>query len=82
MNIVRGIKSYITENEFKIIILNNKINISNYSDIGHFDDNKICIKSKEMDVIINGNSLSLLKLVSNETLITGDFKSIEFRRKS
>ena len=63
MNIIHNIKSYINENELKITILKNKINIE--SDRG--------------DIIISGKNLVVSKLVDDEVLITGDFYNMEFR---
>ena len=57
MNITTGIRSYILEDDTKIIIVNNKLNITNYVDIGHFDDNKIIIKLKNQNLTIKGNNL-------------------------
>lgn len=79
MNISTGIKSYILEKDTKIIILNNKINVVNYIDIGHFDSNKIVIKLKDKNIIIKGNELVISKLLDDEILITGDLYNIEFR---
>jgi len=79
LNISTGIKSYILEKDTKIIILNNKINVVNYIDIGHFDSNKIVIKLKDKNIIINGNELVISKLLDDEILITGDLYNIEFR---
>ena len=79
MNIINGIRSYILEDDYKITIINNKINITNYLDIGHFDSNKIIIKLDNSDVIIRGTSLAVSKLVNDEILITGKFDNIEFR---
>jgi len=79
MNIINGIRSYIKETDYKITILNNKINIVNYKDIGHFDSNKIVIKLEEREVIIKGSELVVSKLMNDEILITGDFTNIEFR---
>lgn len=74
-----GIRSYVLESDTKIIIVNNKLNITNYMDIGHFDSNKIIVKLKNKDIIIKGNDLVVSKLLDSEILITGDFNSIEFR---
>ncbi len=78
-----GIKSYILDNEFKIVILNNKINIANYLKMGHFDNNKVIIryikKDKEKSLIINGKDLIVSKLKIKEVLIEGIFYNIEFR---
>lgn len=79
MNIIDGIRSYIMENDVKITIINNKINIANYIDIGHFDSNKIVVKLNNKDIIIKGNNLAVSKLLDSEILITGEFNNIEFR---
>ena len=79
MNIINGIRSYILENDLKITILDNKINIVNYIDIGHFDSNKIVVKTNNRDIIIKGNDLVVSKLMNSEILITGEFNIIEFR---
>lgn len=79
MNIVSGIRSYILEEDVKITIINNKINITNYIDIGHFDSNKIIVKLINKNIIIKGNDLVVSKLLDSEILITGEFNNIEFR---
>ena len=79
MKIVDGIKSYILEDDLKTTIMNNKINILNYIDIGHFDSNKIVIKTNSKDIIVKGSDLVVSKLMNNEVLITGNFKALEFR---
>ncbi len=79
MSIVKSIRSYINEEEPKIVILNNKINIVNYKDIGHFDSNKIVVKTMYFDVIVKGSDLVVSKLMNDEILITGQFSAIEFR---
>ena len=79
MNIIDGIRSYIMENDTKITIINNKINITNYIDIGHFDSNKIIVKLNNKNIIVRGNDLVVSKLLDSEILITGEFYNIEFR---
>ena len=79
MSIIDGIRSYIAEDDIKITIINNKINITNYIDIGHFDSNKIIVKLNDKDLIIKGNDLVISKLLDGEILITGEFNNIEFR---
>ena len=79
MNIINGIRSYILDNDLKITIINNKINIINYKDIGHFDTNKIVVKVENGQIIIKGDSLVVSKLMNDEILITGNFSNIEFR---
>ena len=77
--ISKGIKSFIIEDNLKIVILENKIDIVNYLDIGSFDSTKIIVKTDSKDVIIKGKNLVVSKLMSNEVLITGEFNTIEFR---
>ena len=79
MNIINGIRSYIIDSESKITIINNKVNITNYIDIGHFDNNKIIIKLEGKDVHIKGDGLVVSRLLDSEILITGVIKNIEFR---
>ncbi len=66
-------------NESKIIIYKNKIDIINYLDIIHFDDSKIIIKTKKELLNIIGTNLVISRLITDEVLITGTIKSIEFR---
>ncbi|MBE6139691.1 MAG: hypothetical protein E7174_04275 [Firmicutes bacterium] len=79
LNIINGIRSYILDSDLKITIVNNKINIVNYKDIGHFDSNKIVVKVESGEVIVKGSDLVVSKLLSSEILITGNFSNIEFR---
>ena len=79
MNIINGIRSYIKDDELKMIIVNNKINIINYKDIGHFDSNKIIVKVDSGQIIVKGTNLVVSKLMNSEILITGNFSNIEFR---
>ena len=79
MNITSGIRSYILDSDLRITIINNKINIVNYTDIGHFDSNKIVVKTNSKEIIVKGNDLVVSKLMNNEILITGEYKTIEFR---
>ncbi len=79
MNIINSIKSYVLEDEPKVTIYKNKINIENYKDIGHFDSNKIVVKLIDGEVLVNGSNLVVSKLMNDEMLITGEFNNIEFR---
>lgn len=78
-----GLYSYITDTDFKIVILVNKINIVNYYELGHFDNNKVIVRYKINDnihtIIIKGRSLVVSKLKLNEVLIEGVLDNIEFR---
>lgn len=79
MDVLNKLRSYISEDEYKITILNGRINILNYKEIGHFDANKIVVKYNEGSTIITGNSLVVSRLMNDEILITGVVKNIELR---
>lgn len=74
-----NLRSYILEDDFKITILNNRINVVNYISIDSFDANKIILKYEGGFLVINGEELVISKLLSDEILIEGVLKSLEFR---
>ena len=73
------IKSYILDEEFKLLFLNNKVNINNYTSVGHFDSNKVIVRYDKSEVIIKGNELVVSKLMNDEILIVGNINNMEFR---
>lgn len=75
MKLFDNIRCLIGENDFKIFIYDNKINIINYIDIKELSDNKIIITAAKT-ICIQGKNLKLLKLFSNELLISGDISNI------
>lgn len=66
-------------NKPKIIIENNKIDITNFTDIDHFDSNKIILKINNNITIVYGYNLIISRLVIDEVLIEGTISKIEFR---
>ena len=78
-----GIQSYILDTEFKVIILDSRINIVNFSEIGHFDNNKVIIRFLKNNnihtLIIKGRNLVVSKLKASEVLIEGVIDNLEFR---
>ena len=72
-------KNYILEDEFQLRLLNNRINIVNYTSIGHFDNNKVIVRYENGEILIKGEKISVTKLLDDEILIIGEFKSIELR---
>ena len=71
MKIIDGIRNYVIEQEFEIRIINNKVDVINYKDIGHFDSNKVIINYSDGSVVIKGNNLVVSKLMNDEILIGG-----------
>ena len=75
---LKDLRTYILENEFKINILTGKVNIVNYTEIDHFDDTKVIIRYDKGIVKIKGENLTISKLLNDELLILGKIKVVEF----
>ena len=75
---LKDLRTYILENEFKINILIGKIDIVNYIEIDHFDDTKIMVRYEKGLVVIKGENLTISKLLNDELLILGKIKAVEF----
>lgn len=76
---LKDLRTYILENEFKINILIGKVDIVNYTEIDHFDDSKILVRHKNGLVIIKGENLTISKLLNDELLIIGKIKTVELQ---
>lgn len=79
MVLLRKFENIVLENEFKINYISNCLNIVNYLDISHFDNNKIMVNYKDGIVTVLGKNLVVSRLVSDELLIEGSIDKIEFR---
>ena len=76
---INDIRNYVLEPNFKIIYLENKLDIINYEEIEHLSNNKIIIKYEQGLINIEGNNLILKKMLKDEVLIIGKITKIEFR---
>ena len=74
----KDLREYIMENEFKITILKDKINIVNYDRIINLTDNEVSLKIENTRIKIYGNNLMLNKLLDREILLTGKVSKVEF----
>lgn len=72
------LRTYISESEFKINILIDRVDIVNYIEIDHFDDTKIMVRYEKGLVTIKGENLTISKLLNDELLILGKIKTVEF----
>lgn len=75
---MRKIKDYIRQDEFKIYLKNNIINIQNFTKIGNISDFEITIYNDNQKIIINGKKLYIKRLLDNEALIVGNYNNIIF----
>lgn len=69
--------NYIVDSKFRIIILENKINIINFKRIIEIEDDYITLQSDTKKIRITGTNFILNKLVKDELLVTGNLKNIE-----
>lgn len=76
MKIFDNLDRYLSDLDYKITILNNKVNINNYEEIIDFNDKIIKIRHKNGVTIIKGNNLCVCKMIEEEVLIEGDITSI------
>lgn len=80
MNIL-GLRNYIYDNDFHIIIKNNYINIINFNKIIDINEKEIIVLINKKIIQINGNNLLLNKMLNNELLLTGEIESIKFKNE-
>lgn len=74
---MKGIINYIRNDEFKMLILDKKINIVNYTNILSMTEERISIMTSIGRIIIKGINLSVKKLLNKEVLIEGTILNIE-----
>ena len=79
MKLMKELRNYVLEEEFKIIYKSGKLNVTNYIGIPIFESNEIHIKYSNGKIIINGKNLTISKLLKDEILITGNINKLEFR---
>ena len=72
-----GLMSYIKDEEFRINIYHNRINIVNYLDVISLDEDRVSIKYNEGNIVIKGEDLLVKKILDKEILIIGSIKLIE-----
>ena len=75
MKLFNDIRNLINEDNFKIIIYDNYIDIINYSKIINISDSLLTIKSNKK-ILIYGKNLKINKLLDNEILIMGEVDKI------
>lgn len=77
MENIRKIVNYIKDSNFKIIYLNNSINVINYDSVLEVKENIVSLKKEDKIIHIKGEDLRLNKLLEKEILVTGMIKIIE-----
>ena len=73
------ILEYIKDDNLKINLYKDKVNIVNYKSILVFDDDKILVDCSSFNLLISGSNLIINKLYDHELLIKGNIDKIEYR---
>lgn len=79
MSLIKDFRSYLLEDDLKIHLYKNKVNIINYINIDHFDSNMILIRYSDGYINIKGDKLIVTKLLNSELLIEGVIRSVELK---
>lgn len=76
MRMIDKLNNYLVDNEYKIIIKENQVNIINYDEIIDFTLEKISVRYKQKKITIEGKNLFISKMVEDEVLINGSITTI------
>lgn len=76
MKLFNDVRNYIGENNFRIILYKDKLDILNYDIIDELNNNKIILNSST--VIIEGKDLKVKRLLNKELLVLGKIINIKF----
>lgn len=79
MKLINQFRNYLLDDEFGMSVFKDKVDIINYTSIGHFDSNKVVVKYAGGEVCIVGEKLVVSKLVHDEVLILGVIRNVELR---
>lgn len=79
MKIFDRLNNYINENNFKITIGINYVNVVNYTLVLDFNSNLVSIKYNSGIVDISGTNLVVNKMIKDEILVTGNIENIKLR---
>lgn len=78
MKITKYVDRFVNDNNYKITIMKDMVNVNNYEEIKDFSDTKIVIKSSTGITTIMGSNLIIAKMLDKEILVTGNIFSINF----
>lgn len=76
---IKNIRNYILDENFKIVISKNKINVLNYIELDDFSNLEIKIKYIDGLVLITGKDLIIKKILNDELQIEGNIIKLELR---
>ena len=69
------LSNYIEDSEFRLTLYTNKLHIINYKEILSLTSEEVILDTRKIHIY--GDDMSLLKLASEEVLLSGMIKKIE-----
>ena len=78
MKLFDKLDRYLVNDEYKIIIEKDRINIINYLEIVDFSNNKVIVKYRNGVTVFEGTNLVVSKMMDDEVVIEGKLKSIQY----
>ncbi len=81
MKLKNRLDNYLYDREYKITVKENYVDIVNYDEIVDFELTKISVRYKNKIIIIEGNNLTISKMIDNEVLVTGLVTSIRINNE-
>lgn len=73
---LNNLTTYLSNEEYRISILNNKVHILNYTSVIDITDSEALIKINKKLIKIKGSNFKLIGLDKKEILITGNVKKV------
>ena len=76
MKLISKLDRYLENENYEIIIKENKINIINFKEIIDFNIDKISLRCENKIITVEGKNLIISKMLDEEVLITGTIINI------
>ena len=76
MKLISKLDRYLENENYEIIIKENKINIINFKEIIDFNIDKISLRCENKIITVEGKNLTISKMLDEEVLITGTIINI------
>lgn len=80
MKILENIKSFLYDKEYFINIFDNYVYVFNYLDLINFSETAIQLQMENFKVAVEGENLSIVKMMEKEILIEGTIKKVVKKR--
>ncbi len=76
MKILENIRSFLYDKEYFINIFDNYVYVFNYLDLINFSETAIQLQMENFKVAVEGENLSIVKMMEKEILIEGTIKKV------